>query len=160
MDMKRLSMCLFCEVIIFTTVRQETTNIGWDWVGTERVGRQQHSEVWITAQSLSIYLSIYLSVCLSPSIHPYIYGSIAFVDLGRFFSLLIRTQSVGLLGRGISASYGSYLHREQRKHRKKRRHPCLKWDWNTRSQCSSGRRLFMSYTEQPLWSVNSASTEI
>jgi hypothetical protein len=40
-----------------------------------------------------------------------IYGSIAFVDLGRFFSFLIYTQSVGLLGRGISSSEGRYLHR-------------------------------------------------
>jgi hypothetical protein len=39
---------------------------------------------------LSIYLSIYLSIC----------GSAALVDLGRFFSFLIYTQSVGLLGRG------------------------------------------------------------
>jgi hypothetical protein len=58
---------------------------------------------------LSIYLSIYLSVYLSiPPTHlsvclsvclP-IYGSTALVDLGRFFSFLLSTQSVGLLGRG------------------------------------------------------------
>jgi hypothetical protein len=40
-----------------------------------------------------------------------IYGSTALVDLGRFFSFLIYTQSVGLLGRGISPSQGLYLHR-------------------------------------------------
>jgi hypothetical protein len=39
------------------------------------------------------------------------------VDLGRFFSLLIYTQSVGFLGRGISPSQGRYLHAEQHKHR-------------------------------------------
>jgi hypothetical protein len=44
-------------------------------------------------------------ICLS------IYGSTALVDLGRFFSFLICTQSVGLLGRGISPSQGRYLHR-------------------------------------------------
>jgi hypothetical protein len=42
----------------------------------------------------SIYLSIYLSINLT------IYRSTALVDLGRFFSFLIYTQSVGLLGRG------------------------------------------------------------
>jgi hypothetical protein len=40
----------------------------------------------------TIYLSIYLSI----------YGSTALVDFGRFFSFLIYTQSVGLLGRGGS----------------------------------------------------------
>jgi hypothetical protein len=48
---------------------------------------------------LSIYLSIYLSIC----------GSTALVDLGLFFSSLIYTQSVGLLGRGISPSQGQSL---------------------------------------------------
>jgi hypothetical protein len=33
-----------------------------------------------------------------------IYGSTALMDLGRFFSFLILSQSVGLLGRGISLS--------------------------------------------------------
>jgi hypothetical protein len=32
------------------------------------------------------------------------------LDLGRFFSFLIYTQTVGLLGRGISPSQGRYLH--------------------------------------------------
>jgi hypothetical protein len=44
-----------------------------------------------------------------------IYGSIALVDLGHFFSSLIYTQSVGPLGRGISPSQGRYLHTEQHK---------------------------------------------
>jgi hypothetical protein len=47
----------------------------------------------------------------------FIYGCTVLVDLGRFFSFLIYTQSVGLLGRGISPSQGNYLHREQHKHR-------------------------------------------
>jgi hypothetical protein len=33
------------------------------------------------------------------------------VDLGRFFSFLIYTQSVGLLGQEISPSQGRYLHK-------------------------------------------------
>jgi hypothetical protein len=65
-----------------------------------------------------------------------IYGCTALVDLGRFFSFLIYTQSVWLLGRGISPSQGRYLHREQHKqginHYK---HQCLVWDSNPRSQC-------------------------
>jgi hypothetical protein len=39
------------------------------------------------------------------------------MGIGRFLSFLIDTQSVGLLGRGISLSQGRYLHTEQYKHR-------------------------------------------
>jgi hypothetical protein len=46
-----------------------------------------------------------------------IYGSRALVYLGRFFSFLIYTQPVGLLGRRASPSQGRYLHTEQHKHR-------------------------------------------
>jgi hypothetical protein len=46
-----------------------------------------------------------------------IYGSTALVDLGRFVSFLIHTQSVGLLGWGISPSQGRYLHTGRHKHR-------------------------------------------
>jgi hypothetical protein len=46
-------------------------------------------------------LSIYLYACLS------VYGStVLLMDLGRFFSFLIYTQTVGLLGRVISPSQG------------------------------------------------------
>jgi hypothetical protein len=61
--------------------------------------------VYVEITYLSVCLSVYLSIYLS------IYGSTALVDLGRFFSFLIYTQSVGLLGRGISPSQGRYLHR-------------------------------------------------
>jgi hypothetical protein len=47
-----------------------------------------------------------------------IYGSTTFVDLGRSFSFLIYTQSLGLLGQGISPSQGRYLHKEQYKQNK------------------------------------------
>jgi hypothetical protein len=46
-----------------------------------------------------------------------IYGSTALVDLGKFFSSLIYTQQVELLGRGISLTQDHYLHTEQHKHR-------------------------------------------
>jgi hypothetical protein len=39
--------------------------------------------------------------------------------LAVFFSFLIYTQSVGLLGRGISRSQGLYLHTEQHKQNKR-----------------------------------------
>jgi hypothetical protein len=42
----------------------------------------------------------------------FIYGSAALVDLGRFFSFLIYTQQVILLGRRISPSQGRYLRTE------------------------------------------------
>jgi hypothetical protein len=47
------------------------------------------------------------------------YGSTALVGLGRFFSFLLYTQSVGFLERGISPSQGLYLHTEQHKTQKK-----------------------------------------
>jgi hypothetical protein len=46
-----------------------------------------------------------------------LYGSTALIDLDCFFSFLIHSQSVGLLGRGISPSQGRYLHTERHKHR-------------------------------------------
>jgi hypothetical protein len=61
--------------------------------------------------NLSIYLHIY------PPIYPYTYGSIALVDLGRFFSFLIHTQSVGLIGLGFSPSQDHYLDTEQHTYR-------------------------------------------
>jgi hypothetical protein len=74
----------------------------------------------------------YLSRALQPFVGPF-----QFIDLF--------TQSVGLLGRGISPSEGRYLHTEQHKHRiNPHTHPCLKRDLNPRSQCSSWRRQFMA----------------
>jgi hypothetical protein len=62
------------------------------------------------------------------------------VNLGRYSLSSSYTQSAGLLGRGIIPSQGRYLHAEQRTHRiNAHRHPCLEWDLNPRSQCSSGR---------------------
>jgi hypothetical protein len=57
----------------------------------------RHSLVWFLELVESIYLSIYLWL-YSPLLH-----------LGRFFHFLdLITQSVGLLGRGISVSQGRY----------------------------------------------------
>jgi hypothetical protein len=61
------------------------------------------------------------------------------VALGRVFSFLIYTQSVGLLGRRISPLQGRCLHTEQYKHTiNAHRHPCLEWNPNSGPQCSSG----------------------
>jgi hypothetical protein len=79
-----------------------------------------------------------------------LYGSTALVDLGRFPSFLIHTQSVGLLARGISPSQGRYLHTEHKYRINAHRHPCLQWDSNQRTQCPSGRKLFMPQTARPL----------
>jgi hypothetical protein len=83
------------------------------------------------------------------------YGSTALVDFGCFFSFLIYTQSVGLLGRGVSPSEGRYLHTEQHKNRiNANRHPYLEWDSNPWSQRSSGRIRCMTLTARPLWSAS------
>jgi hypothetical protein len=79
--------------------------------------------------------------CISLSFSLWLYSHL---DLGHFFSFLIYPQLVGLLGRGISLLQGCYLHTEQHKHRiNAHRHPCLEWDSNPWSQCSSRRRRFM-----------------
>jgi hypothetical protein len=84
---------------------------------------------------LSFYLSIY-SCCshLEHSIHE------TLVPL-QFLNV---RQAVRFLGWGISPWQGRYPHTEQHKHRiNAHRHPCLEWDSNPWSQCSSGRRRFM-----------------
>jgi hypothetical protein len=59
-----------------------------------------------------------------------IYGSTAPVDLGRFFSFLIYTESVGLLGRGISPSQDRYLHTEHKHRINAHKYPFLEWESN------------------------------
>jgi hypothetical protein len=102
---------------------------------------------------------IYLhNICVCRYTRDYfcLYGSTVLVDLGRFFNFLIDTQFVGLLGRGISPSQGSYLHTEQNKHRiNAHRLLWLEWDSNLSSQGSSGQRRFMPWTGRPLWSAHS-----
>jgi hypothetical protein len=55
-------------------------------------------------------ISPFLNVC---TILLWLYSLL--LGLGRIFNFLIYTQSVGLLGRGISPSQGRYLHTEQHK---------------------------------------------
>jgi hypothetical protein len=62
---------------------------------------------------LCVYLH-YAYVELSLSIYMWLYSPL--LDLGRFFYFLqLFTQSVGLLGRGISPSQGLCQHTEQHK---------------------------------------------
>jgi hypothetical protein len=78
---------------------------------------------------------VYLSICGCTAL----YWTLATCSVSWSF-----TQSVGLLGRGISPLQGRYLHTEQPKHRiNAHRHPCLKWDSNPRSRCFSGRRQYV-----------------
>jgi hypothetical protein len=70
-----------------------------------------------------------------------------------FFFILIILQAVGLLGRVISSSQGSYLNTGQYKHRinTHTKHPCLVWDSNPRSQLPSERRRYMRRTAGLPW---------
>jgi hypothetical protein len=71
----------------------------------------------------------------------YYYFTVLCWDLAALSVSWSYTQSVGLLGRGISPSQGRYLHAEQHKHRiNARRHLCLEWDSNLRSQYSRRRK--------------------
>jgi hypothetical protein len=65
------------------------------------------------------------------------------LDLGRFFSFLIYTQSVGLLERGISPSQGRYLHRTTQTQNKRTQTPIPRVGFEPKIHCSSGRRRFM-----------------
>jgi hypothetical protein len=68
---------------------------------------------------------------------------VGFWTLAAFSVSSPYTQSVGLLGRGISPLQDRYLHIEQHKHRiNTSGHPCLEWDSNPRSQRSTERRQF------------------
>jgi hypothetical protein len=64
---------------------------------------------------------------------------------GLFFSVvIIFAQTIGLLRRVICSSQGRYLHKtKQTQNKCTHRHPCLEWDSNSRSQCSSEWRYFV-----------------
>jgi hypothetical protein len=91
-----------------------------------------------------IYPSIYLYSCCSHLEHK------ASMKCFISFQFLNLRQSIALLGQGISPPQGCYLHRTTQT-QNKCKHPCLEWDSNPRSQCSSRRRHFMPQTTQPLW---------
>jgi hypothetical protein len=104
--------------------------------------------LFITTAVTTWKYSIYLFICL------WHYSTL--LDIGRFFSFLSSTQSVGLLGRGISPSQGRYLHREQHKHR---------INAHTDMHALSGIRTHdptsreseeMPQTARPLWSASNS----
>jgi hypothetical protein len=83
----------------------------------------------ITFKNKYNFWVFFLSVC----------GCTALVDLGHFFSFLMYTWSVRILGRGISLLQDCYLHTEQHKHRiNAHRHPCLEWHSNQRFHVWAG----------------------
>jgi hypothetical protein len=105
--------------------------------GKRSARRKTSSVPFYLSVSLSMYLWLY-NPCrpwpLFPFLNPYTAGRNPWT--------------------GISPSQDRYLHTEQHKHRiNAHRNPCLKWDSNLRSQCSSGRRRFMTYTARTLWSA-------
>jgi hypothetical protein len=73
-------------------------------------------------------------------------GSTALVGPGRFFSFLIYSQSVRLLGRVISSTKGLYLNTRQHKDRKTHihtKHTWPTWNSNPPSQRPNERSQFM-----------------
>jgi hypothetical protein len=83
-------------------------------------------EIYYDICIVTVYLSVCLSACLPaclPSWLPVclsvylLFASL--VNLDRLFSFLIYTQSVGLLGQGISPSQGRYINTEQHKQKKR-----------------------------------------
>jgi hypothetical protein len=88
------------------------------------------STVWLI---IGVHLSVYIWLC-SPFVGPR--------PLFQFLDLF--TQSVGLLGRGISPSQSRFLHTHDSTNRiNARRRTCLKLDSNPRSQRLSWIRQFM-----------------
>jgi hypothetical protein len=109
---------------------------------------QGRSGIWISILLWNVknYLPDY--TVLDPDQHYIDILSMAlqpFVGPWPLFNFLISYTVGKLLGREKRPSQGRYLHTVQHKHRiNAHRHPCLKWDSNLRSQCSSGRRQFIS----------------
>jgi hypothetical protein len=76
-----------------------------------------------------------------------IYGFTSLIYLGRFLSFLIYTQSIRLLGRGISPWEGRYLHTEQHKQNKSTQTSM------PRVGFQSTIPMFERATVRPQWSV-------
>jgi hypothetical protein len=106
-------------------------------------------------EMMSLHTSLHRpTISLSLSI----YGSTALCwALSAFLVSWSFTQSVALLGRGISPSQGRYLHTGLHKHRI---NACLEWDSNPGPPCLSGQSQFMPYTWRPLWSAGLPTTVV
>jgi hypothetical protein len=84
-------------------------------------------------------------------IHSFITSSTALCwALAAFSASRSHTQSVGLLGRGISPPQDpTYTQNSTNTHR----HPCIEWDSKAGFQCSSWRRQFIPQKARPTWSA-------
>jgi hypothetical protein len=82
-----------------------------------KISDEYNKEIWTQRQILTFQSKLpagstmMLKMNQLNSLNLSVYGFTALVDLGRFFSFLIYTQSLGLLGRRSSPSQGCYLHR-------------------------------------------------
>jgi hypothetical protein len=90
----------------------------------------------VNTETFSSKRPVHLILPSAVSLFISIYGSTALVDLGRFFSFLIRTQSVD---RGSERRKTAQTQNKRTQYR----HPCLEWDSNPRPQRSNERRQFM-----------------
>jgi hypothetical protein len=119
--------------LTFVVIQSSDNQYSWKSV-TVQPGNKSITRIFLTRSSMKQLLSMYL----------WLYSPL--LELCRFIcSFLIYTQSVGLLGRGISPSKGRYQHTGKHKNTMNtHRHPCLEWDSNPRFQCSNERRQFMS----------------
>jgi hypothetical protein len=103
--------------------------------------------------------NVSLSACEKcyPSRNPKVHSSSpSFEGLGlpacfhfRIIWKLWIVQSIELLGRWFNPFQGHYQRRTTKT--SKFRHPCLEWDLNPRSQCSSGWRISF-FRSHPFWS--------
>jgi hypothetical protein len=102
--------------------------------------RRLHNE-----ELLNLYASPYIII----------FSRIRPLGLFRFRILFSETyesigQLIGLLGRGIGRRKASTYTQDNTTQKNADTHPCLEWDSNLWSQCSSGRRQYVPQTAGPL----------
>jgi hypothetical protein len=85
--------CSYSETVIITVLHSVTR------IRVAKIEKTACPDLW----SLEISVCAVITCSFSPdSAQSSTNGATALVDLGRFYSFLIHTQSVGILGRGIS----------------------------------------------------------
>jgi hypothetical protein len=109
-------------------IQDRVISIIWRHAGVSYRSSVRHSYVFNVTFRISAQYLVYLHSCCSHLEHR--------ASVKRFVSLQFHGQSVGLLGQGISPSQGRYLYRTTQT-QNKRKHPCLEWDSNPRSQYSN-----------------------
>jgi hypothetical protein len=123
------------KITTFGRIKQGLSNGAWDHVTWQTlIDVSVDRAVQKPVGSTIVCLPTYLPMVLQPFVGPW--------RLFQFLNLF--GQMVGLLRQAISQPQGRYLHTEQHKHRiNARRHQCIQWDSNPRSQSSTERRQFM-----------------